>query len=118
VLIGEWTAGSSFLFCASGLPHNMQRTCTLARAHCILLLSDMLPPQPWLPAAGRNDIAASMAAAEQEERPAEAAVSSIVSTPLGKMAKTTSPTKKPAHHTRQPATPSGERLLQPGLLCF
>ena len=57
-----------------------------------------------------------MAAAEQEERPAEAAVSSIVSTPLGKMAKTTSPTKKPAHHMRQPATPSGERTPQPIVL--
>lgn len=57
------------------------------------------PPTDWPQEAyvliGRNDIAASMAAAEQEERPAEAAVSSIVSTPLGKMAKTTSPKKAP-----------------------
>lgn len=53
--------------------------------------------------AGRNDIAASMAAAEQEEQPVEATISSIVSTPLGKMARATSP-KKPL---RQQPTPGG-----------
>ena len=59
--------------------------------------------------AGRNDIAATMAAAEQEERPVEAAVSSIVSTPLGKMARAAgnSPTKQPPP-PRGPVTPSGE----------
>ena len=71
---------------------------------CDALTSRMLP-------AGRNDIAASMAAAEQQERPAEAALSSIVSTPLGKMAKTGSPTKKPlprACYQQQQAGTPGE----------
>lgn len=67
--------------------------------------SDRLPLAPPEPA-GRNDIAANMAAAEQEARPAEAAVSSIVSTPLGRMAKITSPTKKPPLGV-QARTPSG-----------
>ncbi|KAL4443950.1 hypothetical protein ABPG75_011687 [Micractinium tetrahymenae] len=65
------------------------------------------PPNDWPEEAyvliGRNDIAASMAAAEQEEQPVEATISSIVSTPLGKMAKTTSPKKPP----RQQAPPGG-----------
>ncbi|PSC69420.1 anaphase-promoting complex subunit 1 isoform X2 isoform B [Micractinium conductrix] len=71
------------------------------------------PPTDWPQEAyvliGRNDIAASMAAAEQEERPAEAAVTSIVSTPLGKMAKTSSPTKKPPPGRAPPGvgTPGG-----------
>ena len=54
-----------------------------------------------------------MAAAEQEARPAEAAVSSIVSTPLGKMAKASSPTKKPplaGGQQLQHSTPSGSSL--------
>ena len=46
-----------------------------------------------------------MAAAEQEERPAEATVTSIVSTPLGKMAKTSSPKKPPRQQLQQRAGP-------------
>ncbi|KAI3425098.1 hypothetical protein D9Q98_008476 [Chlorella vulgaris] len=71
------------------------------------------PPTDWPQEAyvliGRDDIAASMAAAQQEQRPAEAAVSSIVSTPLGKMAKASSPSKKPAlgRQQRQQGTPAG-----------
>eukprot|EP00887_Chlorella_sp_A99_P005912 scaffold29.g5912.t1 len=63
------------------------------------------PPGDWPREAyvfvGRSDIAARMAAAEEESRPeGAAAVTSIVTTPLGRMAKTSSPSK------RRPAAPS------------
>lgn len=43
--------------------------------------------------AGRNDIAASMAASQEQDEP-DAVGSAIVSTPLGKMTKAVSPIKK------------------------
>lgn len=79
------------------------------------------PPPDWPREAyvfvGRHDIAARMAAAEEESRPEGGAGSSIVSTPLGRMAKAGSPSKRPP--LRQPATPPGvlDRLHALWILC-
>ena len=71
------------------------------------------PPTGWPREAyvlvGRNDIAARMAAAEEEGRPEAAAVTSIVTTPLGRMAKTASPTKR--HPLRPAPTPANRTPL-------
>ena len=52
-----------------------------------------------------------MAAADEQARPADALVSSIVSTPLGKMAKSHSPTKPPGVPQRTPAGGDGTPTL-------
>ena len=92
----------------------------------MLFTAELERPSPLCPPhAGRNDVAASMEAAEAEARPADALPASAnVSTPLGRMAKSRSPTKKPPLPPGAAArgggggggpagTPTGERGWQP-----
>ena len=69
------------------------------------------PLNLWTLGVGRNDVAAGMAAAEELARPADAMVSSIVSTPLGKMAKSLSPTKPSGAALHTPLGDSMPTLL-------